>query len=282
MHLFAGRLVGGAHHARILAAQTLTVTLLDGNLQSPASSEGQLCIPGLCCIPFTIAQVHIHSGGVQDLAAVEQVMRIGSLFQAAHGVRQLGTIRPLEIFGARQPVAVLTAHGAAEPHRQGKDLFADRPQVPHPAGRLQIQDRADMQAACGGVCIDPPFRPVFYQNPFHLADELSQPVHRNGTVFDESYGTVRLRPGVKEAQPHPADVPNAGLVFLGLGDHQKLSHPARLFNQCRWRIAAEFHHQQRRRIAQHPAHLTRIRRHTACLTDDEARNEFDRRGMMRQ
>jgi hypothetical protein len=120
-------------------------------------------------------------------------MRVGDLFQQAHGIGNFFSIGALNVFSARNAVTVFAAHRAAQRHGQCKDLFADAPHGADAFARLHVQHRADMQTARRGVGINSAVRAVRFENALHFADEISQPFNGDGAIFDEGNWSRRLR-----------------------------------------------------------------------------------------
>jgi hypothetical protein len=114
MHLLSRCLIRGTHHARIFSADTLPVALFNGNVQPTIMHKGKMGFPRTRTVLSAISQVYIHPWRADDLAGVENIVRIGSALQETHSVRQLASIGLFEELGASQSIAVLTAHGAAK------------------------------------------------------------------------------------------------------------------------------------------------------------------------
>src|SRR5215467_5095687 len=129
MLLLARRLKRWAHDTGIFPTDTLSIALFDGNSQSTIAFERKRCIPCSRLIINTVTQVEVHLLGIDNLARVEQMIRVCSLFQVSHCVHQRWSIGLLKMFGANQAIAVLTAQRATELQSQGQDCLRDRSQV---------------------------------------------------------------------------------------------------------------------------------------------------------
>ena len=77
---------------------------------------------------------------------------------------------------ARQAVAVLAAERAAILQHQVGDVLGDAPHPRHVVGVLEVQQRADVQAADAGVAVEGAVGAVALQRLAEAGDELRQPL----------------------------------------------------------------------------------------------------------
>src|SRR5262245_29905139 len=125
MLLLARRLKRWAHDTGIFPTDTLSIALFDGKSQSTIAFERKRCFPCSRLIINTITQVEVHLLGIDNLARVEKMIWIRSLFQVSHCIHQWTPIGLLEMFRTNQAIAVLTAHRTAELQSQGQHCLRD-------------------------------------------------------------------------------------------------------------------------------------------------------------
>ena len=174
---------------------------------------------------------------------------------------------------------MLTAHRAAESHRQREDLLDDISHGAHGFSALQIEHRADMQTTTRCVGINPTIRPMRIEDALHLTHKNTQPFHGNGAVFDKCNRARRLRTRIHNTQTDFADIPNARLIFGRFCDRQQIAQTTNRFLQRRRLVAAKFHYQHCSRIPHHPAHLPCIRRDTTRIPQNQLRNQLHGAGL---
>ena len=155
VHLVAGDHVAGAHRAGAgLAAGADARAHLDRAGEAPLAGEveerlGRLVRMIVRADPQVVAGV----GVADDLVGVEPVLRVEGPLDLHERRVDLGAEELAVPEAAGQAVAVLAAHRAAELDHQVGDLAGDRPQRLHALGRLDVDDRPDVQAADVGVAI---------------------------------------------------------------------------------------------------------------------------------
>ncbi len=101
---FAGGLEGGTI-TRPVAADALPIALFDGGGQAAARSAGRAARPKRA-VAFAVTQVGIHRRSGGRFARVEQVVRVGGLFERGEGLHQGIAAGLTQPFGARQAVTM--------------------------------------------------------------------------------------------------------------------------------------------------------------------------------
>ena len=117
------------------------------------------------------ADAKVVSGvGVADhLARIEQVVGVEAALDRLKGRVHLRAEKLAIPEAAGQPVAVFSAHGAAELDDQVRDFAGDRTQGLHAGGGLDVDDRSDVQAPDIGVAIAGGRHAVFLDDRVEIA-----------------------------------------------------------------------------------------------------------------
>ena len=158
--LVAGGAIGRAHHAAFeLAAGAVVVAHLDRALEAAAGAGiGRPVERGLQLRDAIVRRIAkqraiVHLGRIDDLAGIEHIARIEALLDLAEIGDDARAEHRLVEFGAHQAVAMLAGMRALvfAHHREG--LFGDGAHRLDVLLELQVEHRAHMQAAFGGVRI---------------------------------------------------------------------------------------------------------------------------------
>ena len=104
--------------------------------------------------------------------------------ELAHRLVELGAEDRLVQLGALQTVAVLAAHDAAEAVGQLGGGVGHLLHAPTPCDRLEVDQRADVEAAGGGVGVVGGGRAVAGDHLLDGADVLGQVLDRDRDVLD--------------------------------------------------------------------------------------------------
>src|SRR5690606_6707956 len=268
--LVARRHVGGAHRAAAyLAADPGPVAHLDRGCEAPLAGEAQVRLRLQRAVIRAVAQVLSHRRAVDDLSRVHQPVRVEGGLQLTHALVQLGAEDPLVQFAPGQPVAVLAAHHPAKLDRQVRRRLGQLPHRPHPGGRLQAHQRADVEAAGAGVGVEGRAGAVLRHQPQDLADVLGQVFNRDGDVLDAGDRLGVALDAHQQTQARLAYRPDVGLL-LRVVDGQRVLHHALLGQvpgqaldlgaQLRLALAVELDGQDRVRVTLDEGDLPRVAR----------------------
>ena len=158
--LVAGRAIGRAHHAALeLPAGAVVVAHLDRALKAAAGAGiGRPVERGLQLADAIVRRIAkqrtvVHFGRIDDLAGIEQIVRIEALLDLAEIGNDARAEHRLVKFGAHQPVAMLAGMRALVFAHHLEGFFGDGAHRLDVLFELQIEHRAHMQAAFGGVRI---------------------------------------------------------------------------------------------------------------------------------
>ena len=91
---------------------------------------------------------------VDDLARIHDPIGIEEALDAEGGLDQLRSELRLDVFGARQPDAVLGGQRSVETATQIRHLVRYLPQFHDVPGLVKIEDRPDVQLARRGVAVE--------------------------------------------------------------------------------------------------------------------------------
>ena len=106
-----------------------------------------------CAVCRAVTEVLRHWRSVDDLAGIHPIIRIECGLHIAECLIELRTKQLLIQVTARQAVAVLTAHAAAELDHEIRDLIRHRLHDLDIAGVLGVDERPDMETANARVAI---------------------------------------------------------------------------------------------------------------------------------
>ena len=121
-----------------------------------------------------ITQVRRQRRGIDDLAGVEQVLRVERPLQLAERLVEHRAVHLLLERAADQAVAVLARERTAILEHQLGDLLGDRLELPHALLGLEVDHRPDVQAADRGMSVDPGRGPVTRDDRQKLGDVVAQ------------------------------------------------------------------------------------------------------------
>ena len=255
---------GRTHGAALqFAADARTVTQLDGADETLLLAVVEQRRRLLGRVAGTVAQVVGHRWRVDDLAGVEQVVGIERLLDAAERLVDRFAEHLAVPLAAGQAVAVLAAQGAAEFEDQVGDIFGDPPHAGHVVAALEVQYRADVQAAHTGVAVEGAAGAVARQHLLEAGHEVGQVFGRDGGIFDKRHRLAVA--GQAEQQRHRSAAHAPQRVAQGRveGRHQRgdalhaVQPPPQFLNaigDLGRLFAAEFDHEQCRRPALHRGH----------------------------
>jgi hypothetical protein len=153
-------------------------------------------------------------GGGDDVARVHPILRVEGALELPEGPHERGAVHPFEERAPRAAVAVLARDRPAELDNEVGDLLGDRAHLLEAARRLQVDDRADVQAPHRAVA-------VVGADGLVLSEDLAKPRHELGElpgldarVLDERDRLfVALHPE-EEPEPGLAELPD-GLLLCG-------------------------------------------------------------------
>ena len=159
--LLAGRLERRAHRPLgLLPAGADARAQLGGRQQAAVGREVERGRHRGRDIARPIAQVRRQRRRIDDLAGVQQVVRVERALQLAEGLVEHAAVHLLLERAADQAVAMLAREGTAVLEHQLGDLLGDRLELPHALLGLEVDHRPDVQAADRGVRIDAGLGPV--------------------------------------------------------------------------------------------------------------------------
>ena len=227
--LVAGRAVGRAHHAALeLPAGAVVVAHLDRALKAAAGAgigrpvERGLQFADAIVRPITKQRTVVHFWRIDDLAGIEQIVRIEALLDLAEIGNDARAEHRLMEFGANQPVAMLAGVRALVFAHHLEGFFGDGPHRLDVLFELQIEDRAHMQAALGGMRIHGAAGAVLGEDgvePLGIVGEVRQ---RHRAILDKGDRLALLLHRHHDVEAGGAEIGDAGLQG-GFGD---LDHAA--------------------------------------------------------
>ena len=289
--LVAGDHEGGAHRAVELAAGALPVALLQRPGEAAVGAEVEHGARPLVDRLRPQPQVVLEGRRVDDLAGVEQPLRVEGALEVAEGPDQRRAEQPLHEDAPHDAVAVLAAEAAAELDHQVGDPRGDVGRHRQAVALLQVHLRADVQAALAGVAVVAGARAVRLHDGVEAGHEAGQLLRRDGRVLDEGDRLGVALDAHQQAQAGRAQPPHGGLLG-GVGGRDDRGGEAARGEIGRERVeplphgagvvAVELHEQQRARVA---AHERRQRREPGMLpaaVDDRRADQLRRRGVVRQ
>ena len=192
MTLVACRAIGGAHHAAgEAAAGAVVVAHLDRALQAAGSprvvgpvERGRHVLGG---VAGRIAEQRavVEARRAHDAAGIERAAGVEGVLHLLEGRDQPPAIHRLVELAAHQTVAVLAGVRALVFAHQGEGFLSDRAHRAHVALEPQVQHRADMQAAFGGVRVPRTARAVLLEHLGEPVGVVGEMRERHGAVLDE-------------------------------------------------------------------------------------------------
>ena len=220
--LATGGDVSGAHHGGGFEAAAAAVALFEvADKRMVAGRKGQ---------NRGKRQDHFLAGalaqvGVYPVAAIrcyfsriQQPLRVEESFDLPHRAQQRFTQLAGHEFGARDADPVLGGQGAVELADQTGDFSGNQPQMADPFGRVQIEHRAHVQKAGGGMSVITGRHSQGLEDGLQAGHVSGQVGGPNSRVFDASDRLGRPRTASEQRQPRLAQVPNQ-VHFRGGGDH---------------------------------------------------------------
>ncbi len=216
--LVAGGAVGGAHHApRQLAAGAVIVAHLDraGEPLGPAG-EGRPVERRLERLDRIIRLVPeqaavVEAGRVDDLAGVQHAGGIETRLHLAEGAHQPLAVHGGVELGADDAVAVLARVRALEGLHQREGLLGDGAHRPHVLLQLEVEHRAHVQAALGGVRVPGALRAVLGEHGGELLRVLGEVGQGHRAILDEGHGFARVLHGHHDVEAGRAQVGDRAL-----------------------------------------------------------------------
>ena len=126
----------------------------------------------------------VHLRGPDDLAGVEQALRVEGVLDLLEGADHAPAEHRLVELGAHQPVAVLARMRALVFADHRERLLGDRPHLSDFELLLDVEHRAHMQAADRGVRVPGAVGAVLFEDP-------GQPLGVVGKVFERAPRSLR-------------------------------------------------------------------------------------------
>ena len=120
------------------------------------------------------AQVGRQRGSVNDLAGIEEAVRIEGLLDRAERVVERRPEHLLHERAAHEPVAVLAGERSAELEHEIGDVVGDRFELLHAGLGLHVHDRPHVQASDGRVRVDAGGRLVTRDDGQEALDVVAQ------------------------------------------------------------------------------------------------------------
>ena len=186
VRLFPRRHVGRAHRpVQRLAARTEAAAHLDRARQAAMLGivEERRRLHGAIRRP--VAQAGGERRRIDDLAGVEDAVRIEGLLDVAERLVEGGAEHPFHEAAADETVAVFPRQRPAVGEHQVGAGGGDRLELADSRFRLQVDDRPHVQAAHGRVRIDAGRRAVAADHLQELVDVVAESFGRDRGVFDE-------------------------------------------------------------------------------------------------
>ena len=238
--------------------------------------------------PVTLAETEVvgHGRGVHHLPRIHDARRVERRLQPP---KRLVDARPEDLLvevTAREPVAVLPAHGAPEVEHQVADLPGQGVHLPDLGGVFQVDQRPDVEAPGAGVRVEAALGVPPGQDFLEPADELRQPGWLDRGVLDEGDGLFVSRKAQEERKrrlPHRPDV----LLLRGIEDSQVgtplIAEPALEVGQLRGHFGAaparELDQDECPRFALDEVEAPRILERLAGEVQNHPVHEFHRGGV---
>jgi hypothetical protein len=221
--LLGGGDEGRAHGGRHLAAAAAAVALLEvGHETQVALDEPQPfhrrqadCGAGFqtqVAVQRPASGVH-HFAGIQALVGIEQ--RLDLPVDLHQIVTQVGR----GVLGAGHAQAVLAAQRAAETRHQVGHLVAHLAQAHEVRGQVQIQRRADVEQAGGGVAVERGLETHGVENLAKPVDVGRQVLGADAGVLDAGGGLDGTGAAGDQGQTGPAEAPHQLLLPGICADH---------------------------------------------------------------
>ncbi len=192
MLLVAGGAVGGAHGpARAFAAGAIVIALLDSALQTadcarivgPVQHRLEVFHRIVGGIAEQVALIEI--GRAHDLAGIEIAGGIEQVFHLLEGALQARAEHGLVELAAHDAVAVLARVRALELAHHGEGFLGDGAHGGHVLVQAQIEHRAHVQAAFGGMGVPGAARAVAGETGGQALGIFGQVLQRHGAVLDK-------------------------------------------------------------------------------------------------
>ena len=165
-----------------------------------------------CDVAGAVAQVRRHRWCVDDLAGVEEAVRIE---RPLHRAERLVQHRAEHLLGERaadETVAVLAGEGAAELEHEIGHRVRDRLEHLHAVSGLQVHDRSHMQTADRGVRVDAGHGVVLAHDPEKALDVIAQLLGRHRGVFNERQRLAVALHRHRQTERRLAEAPDARLI----------------------------------------------------------------------
>ena len=145
--------------------------------------------------------------GLDDVAGVEQVVRVEEGLDLAEGVHEFRAVETLEQRAADAPVAVLARHHAPERLGQVRRLDGDGPHPLAVGGVVDVDQRPHVEHAHRGVRVEGRPRAVPGHDVAQSLHERREVLDGNGVVLDEGDGLARPRHAVQQRLAGLAELP---------------------------------------------------------------------------
>ena len=208
--LIARRHKAGAHRpAAQLAADRRPVAHLD--LVGHAALEVQPGPKVDSGVFRPLAQVAVKWRRIDNVAWVEQVVRVKDALDLAEQPIQPWPVKCLVEPAARPPVAVLARQCAAIRAQQTGHKLGDRLHLIDLRAQPRVDQRANMQAAGAGMCVIGHRRAQVAAEGVDLRDVRSQVIGRHSGVFDKRDRLPVAAHAHQQPKPHLAQLPDVGL-----------------------------------------------------------------------
>ena len=200
----------------------------------------------------------VHARRVHDLVRVEQAVRVEGLLDLLERADQSPAVHRLVEFGTGDAVAVLARMRALVFAHQREGFLGDRPHLGRAGRVFQVDDRAHVQTALGGMGIPGAFGAVLVKDLGEALGIVGQIGQGHRAVLDEGDRLTVALHRHHDIQPGLAHAPDLAL----LGGRKRFDHAVRIaeiahqFDQLRQMralfvevVAGEFHQQHGLRLA---------------------------------
>ena len=238
------------------------------------------------------AEILIHRRGVDDLAGIEQPVRIESsldLAERGHQRRAEHLLRPTR---SHESVTVLAGHRPAELQHQIRNSIRDPVQTLHIVGLAKIQHRADMNAPDAGMGVVTHLAyTLLGEQLLHTLDVIPKTMRIDCGVFDKRVGLAIARLRHQEPQPVLSHLPDVSLLS-GIGDlRHRIGTPVPLdlagkgletISQAIVVVVEQFDDEDRGRVSLNERAATRERAGSAGSVEDHPVDKLDGRRPMFQ
>ena len=190
-----------------LAAVAGPVALF-GVLEDILAVEPEDCRERRGLLARLVPEHGIHRRGIDDLAGVENILRVPGSFNLPHELVILFADHLRDELAAKPTVAVLAAEGAAVFLDEGGYFDGDGAEEFVAFLCFQVDNGSQMKLAAAGVGIVDGVQSIFLQDAVKFADIGWQVLHIDGRIFDHRDGLVIAGKVAEQAEAGFAEVPD--------------------------------------------------------------------------